>query len=147
MNMHAKSVDSFALNTKTLALLNKIKTSKGALSIENVEALLDDYKRVGQMQFLSTVKCALQPKEVKPKIKKDEELVRLEELKRYAALKPNTFVSLVLEKAEEQGLKLPKLAAKDRTLPRLLAHFRAHSSNTELFRVGQLVAEKHTRTH
>ncbi len=146
MNMHTRS-ESKALNTKTLDLLNKIKLSKGALSIDNVKALIDDYKRIGEAEFYGELAALLQPKQPKAKKIKDASLVKLEDMNNYAALTSKLFVELTLEKAAEQGIKLPKLAAKDKSLPKLLAHFRAHSTEAELFRVGQIVADKHTRTH
>ncbi len=146
MNMHTIS-EFKALNTKTLDLLNKIKLSKGALSVDNLKALIDDYRRMGEAEFYGELAALLQPKQTKEKRIKDASLAKLEDINNYAALTAKLFVELTIEKAAEQGIKLPKLAAKDKTLPKLLAHFRTHSSEAELFRVGQMVADKYTRTH
>ena len=146
MNMHAKS-EQKALNTRTVDLASKIKSSKGALCVENVKALIDDYKRLGDAEFYAELNRLLQTKQAKAKTSKEPSLVKLEEANKHAALTAKLFIDLVVEKAAEQGVKLPRLLAKDKTLPKLLAHFRAHSSEPELFRIGQLVADEHTRTH
>lgn len=136
------------LNTRTIELVKRIKTSKGALTFENIEALIRDYKRLGETNFLEKTRQVLAPAKKKPApIPKDEVLKQLEKIQRRAALKSRDFTDATLEKAEELGLLLPKLAAKDRSLPKLLVHFRANASENDLFRVAQFVVEKYSRTH
>ena len=146
MSMHAKSAPK-ALNAKTVELANKIKLSRGVLSVENVKALIDDYKRLGDAEFYAELSQLLQAKQAIAKTSKEPSLVKLEEVNNHAALTTKLFIDLVVQKAAEQGAKLPKLLAKDKSLPKLLAHFRAHSYEQELFRFGQQVANEHTRTH
>jgi hypothetical protein len=73
--------------------------------------------------------------------------MRLQKVQRRAALKSRDFIDATLERTEERGLSLPTLVAKDKTLPKLLTHFRVHASEDELFRIADLVVAKHSRTH
>jgi hypothetical protein len=50
MNMHVKSMDE-GLNTKTIELLDRIKRSRGVLTLEHIETLIRDYKRLGEVIF------------------------------------------------------------------------------------------------
>jgi hypothetical protein len=147
MNMHVKSMDD-ELSSKTIEFIKRIKTSRGTLTFDHIETLISDYKHLGEKNFLEKARTVLAPARAQPTpVKKDEVLKRLEKTQRRAALKSRDFVDAALENAKGILLSLPKLAAKDRTLPKLLAHFRAHASEDELFRIAQMIIEKHSRTH
>jgi hypothetical protein len=152
MNMHVKSMAN-ELNEKTIEFIKRIKTSKGTLTFENIESLISDYKRLGEVSFFEQTRAVLSPTKAvraptsKAATSKDEVLGRFEKLQRRSALKVRDFVEEILEKAEGRGVSLPKLAVKDRGLPKLLAHFRTHASEGDLFLVAEVVVAKHSRTH
>lgn len=77
----------------------------------------------------------------------DETLARLEKTQRRAALFVSAFVSDVLEQAIVLQIALPKLSAKNRTLPKLLSHFRTHASEDDLFRAAAETVKQYSRTH
>jgi len=83
----------------------------------------------------------------KPKGEKSETHVRLEKLQRRASLRPRDFVEAIMEEAEKEGMKVPSIQIKARTIPKLLSHFVKHSSEDELFRLGEKVKRQYSRTH
>ena len=75
----------------------------------------------------------------------DEALVILRHQRQRASLGARPFVDAVIERAEKMGL--PTLAKKNRTLPKLLAHFRAYASVEALDEAIKPVVAKYSRVH
>jgi hypothetical protein len=128
-------------NQKTLELLNSVKRSK-KFSFDHIDALLSDYDRLGRERFGQIVKAVVETAEKRPTVPKDASLKKLESLQKRSGLSSKQFVDLILVRGD--AIRLPKLSKKNQTQPKILAHFRAHSSEELLFKLATEVAKENT---
>ena len=69
----------------------------------------------------------------------------LKKIQRRSALKARDFVDTALEFAAELGITIPNLPTKNRTLPKLLAHFTQYASEADLLRTTKTIITQYSR--
>jgi hypothetical protein len=134
-------------NPKTLELLSSIKRSRN-ISVDHLDALLGDYDRLGHQKFDEIVKTFFKTSARRNPSNLDEDskkaLNKLRSLEEDSSLNAELFIEKLLSKAVL--IKVPPIKnKKDRTKPKLLAHFRSHATEDLLFKLAMEVTLENTR--